>query len=204
MIMLFIQSVTYNIADPDDGSCERQQTMVDCLKLKSSLSSSEECVWNGDSGECSFRPINQDFDRVLIVAMLSGILSAPFSIFFQSLILFVLSAKTKVSSRDRRLSSSVGGRGAGMSRRSGIQSQINNKLSRVTSDLNGMGVGNGNGNGKEFSEVFTTDSLPTTLAEDLGLLLKKLRVYRSSLNEKEKEEFQCEFSFSCLFYFSFE
>lgn len=78
-----------------------------------------------------------------------------------------------------------------MSRRSGIQSQISNKLSRVTSDLNGMGVGHG----KESSEVFTTDSLPTTLAEDLGLLLKKLRVYRSSLNEKEKEEFQCEFSF---------
>ena len=198
VIMLFIQSITYNLADPDDGSCEKQHTMEDCLKLKSSLSNSNECDWNVESEKCSFRPINHDFDRVLIVAVLSGIMSAPFSILFQSLILFVLSAKTRVVSRDRRLSSQVSG--ISMNRRRGLQNQVSDRLSGVENDLKGMRVGKKE---KEFMEVFTMDSLPTTIAEDLGLLLKKLREYKSDLNEVEKEEFECELnlSFILLFYF---
>jgi hypothetical protein len=44
---------------------------------------------------CFFRPIQNDFERVLVVALISGILSAPFSILFQSLIMFVLAAKIR-------------------------------------------------------------------------------------------------------------
>eukprot|EP00604_Paraphysomonas_vestita_P004360 CAMPEP_0174825728 /NCGR_PEP_ID=MMETSP1107-20130205/43041_1 /TAXON_ID=36770 /ORGANISM="Paraphysomonas vestita, Strain GFlagA" /LENGTH=222 /DNA_ID=CAMNT_0016057629 /DNA_START=1189 /DNA_END=1854 /DNA_ORIENTATION=+ len=41
-----------------------------------------------------------------------------------------------------------------------------------------------------LSDIITIDSLPTTIAEDLGMLLKKLRIYRDSLNEKERQEFE--------------
>jgi hypothetical protein len=167
----------YNLADPDDGSCERQKTMEDCLVLKSSLSKSSECVWeqkpNGQD-QCSFRPLQDDFNRVLIVAMLSGILSSPFSIFFQSLILFVLSADTKVPSSERKMSSRVGGRGLERSQSVG-QTSFDLKLNRVSIDL------------KE------ENLLPLSLQEDFGMLLKKLRLYRKELSAEDKEEFECEF-----------
>jgi hypothetical protein len=175
--MLFVQSVLYNLADPDNGRCERQETMSDCLRLKSSLSSSPECVWSNDviggsynqsqpdsvqvlvsEGACSFRPIHHDFDRVLIVAMLSGILSSPFSIFFQSLILFVLSAKTRDLSNPR--------------------------IRSVSAELNGMKRSRGK-----------KGILASTLQEDFGLLLKKLRLYRNELSSVEREEFECESCF---------
>ena len=36
VIMLFIQSLTYNISDPDDGSCEVCESESCCLSLSSS------------------------------------------------------------------------------------------------------------------------------------------------------------------------
>jgi hypothetical protein len=49
MIMLFIQSVTYNIADPDDGSCEDCEDESCCLSLKSTLNTNEDrCSWKVD------------------------------------------------------------------------------------------------------------------------------------------------------------
>jgi hypothetical protein len=163
--MLFIQSVLYNLADPDDGSCERQKTMEDCLVLKSSLSKSSECVWeqkpNGQD-QCSFRPIQDDFNRVLIVAMLSGILSSPFSIFFQSLILFVVSADTKSSPTEKKFAPRVSRRG---------WRQSHTSVSRVTEEEN---------------------YLPFSLQQDFGILLKKMRLYRNELTLEEKIEFDCE------------
>jgi hypothetical protein len=183
--MLFIQSVLYNLADPDDGRCESQETMSDCLQMKSSLSNGPECLWKEDdgsgnadnvgaasaSGACSYRPIHQDFNRVMFVALLSGLLSSPFSIFFQSLILFVLSAET------RRTVNESDGAGAGshhtVVRATSFRQRVQTKATMSTS----------------LCEKVT---LPTTLQEDFGSLLKKLRLYRSVLQENEKEEFQCE------------
>jgi hypothetical protein len=160
--MLFIQSVLYNVADPDDGTCERQETMSDCLKVQSSLSNSPECVWSEESDpQCSFRPIHNDFNRVLIVAMLSGLLSSPFSIFFQSLILFVLSADTKT----KVLSPSPANEGHVGQSRDSLQV---NPIKRLA-----------------------CGSLPTTLQEDFGRLLSRLRLYRSSLREDQVQEFEC-------------
>ena len=169
VLMLFIQSLLYDLADPDDGSCEKQETMSDCLRLKSSLSSSPECVWSSDvnnesevdssqisEAECSFRSIHRDFDRVLIVAILSGILSSPFSILFQSLILFVLSAKTKSS------------------------------LSTIATAETANHIG------RHSSTKNCTSALSSTLQDDLARLLRKLRLYRNELSPAEREEFECE------------
>jgi hypothetical protein len=46
VIMLFVQSVTYNIADPDDGSCEACDSVSCCFSLKSTLNLNEDrCYW---------------------------------------------------------------------------------------------------------------------------------------------------------------
>ncbi len=47
MIMLFVQSLTYDIADPDDGSCELCEEESCCISLRSTLNSQESrCHWS--------------------------------------------------------------------------------------------------------------------------------------------------------------
>jgi hypothetical protein len=110
VIMLFVQSVTYNIADPDDGSCEACESESRCLSLRSTLNMRQSrCYWEpavstdsgtgtdgggSESGSCHFREIGEDMTRMFIVAMISAIVSAPFALSFQYLIANVLSKAT--------------------------------------------------------------------------------------------------------------
>jgi hypothetical protein len=95
--MLFVQSVTYNIADPDDGSCEACQNETRCLSLRSTLNLRESrCYWklsnaSPDQGSCHFRDIGEDMTRMFIVAIISAIVSAPLALSVQYLIVTVLS-----------------------------------------------------------------------------------------------------------------
>jgi hypothetical protein len=104
--MLFVQSVTYNIADPDDGSCEACHDESRCLSLRSTLNVRESrCYWKSSStpeglGSCHFRDIGEDMTRMFIVAMISAIVSAPFALGMQYLILTVLSRETKDEAKD--------------------------------------------------------------------------------------------------------
>jgi hypothetical protein len=106
VIMLFVQSVTYNIADPDDGSCEKCEDESCCLSLKSTLNSNEDrCYWSVSAnasavaeGTCAFREIGGDATRVFTVAILSAIISAPFSLLVQYLVTNVLCAPDDLSS----------------------------------------------------------------------------------------------------------
>jgi hypothetical protein len=183
VIMLFIQSVTYSLADPDDGSCENQSSMESCLSLQSSLSNGRQCNWNDKIEQCTFRPIDHDFDRVLIVAVLSGVMSTPFSILFQSLILFVLSAKTK-NPTDEMLTTS---RMSHIARRTRFQNQRKTGIASnvKTRPLNVF---------KPSPVSSRVDALPTSLHEDLGLLLQRIRLYRKELSSlSEIEDFERKF-----------
>jgi hypothetical protein len=104
--MLFVQSVTYNIADPDDGSCESCEDESCCLSLKSTLNSNEDrCYWEissstndtltlpvSNEGSCYFRDLGGDITRVFTVAMIAAVVSAPLTLVFQYLITQILSA----------------------------------------------------------------------------------------------------------------
>jgi hypothetical protein len=134
VIMLFIQSVTYNIADPDDGSCEECERESCCLSMKSTLNGNEDkCYWESSGvwftnttslslssaspteGSCHFREIGEDMIRMFLVAMISATLSAPLALSLQYLIANVLSKecvseeeleKEKTQRRTQRLMSS--------------------------------------------------------------------------------------------------
>jgi hypothetical protein len=105
VVMLFVQSVTYNIADPDDGSCEACESESRCLSLRSTLNTRQSrCYWKTDSdsvtfssssdGSCHFREIGGDMTRMFVVVLISMIVSAPFALGVQYLIVNVLSKRT--------------------------------------------------------------------------------------------------------------
>jgi hypothetical protein len=110
VIMLFVQSVTYSIADPDDGSCEACQSESRCMSLRSTLNLRQSrCYWEPavssegeESGSCHFREIGEDMTRMFIVAMISAIVSAPFALSVQYLIVKVLSKETMSPEEEKR------------------------------------------------------------------------------------------------------
>jgi hypothetical protein len=93
--MLFMQAVTYNVAEPDDGSCESQVTEISCLAEKSNLArSANKCYWDSTDEQCYFlEPVN-DLMRVVFVAVLSAIVSAPISFIVEWMIMNVLAGQT--------------------------------------------------------------------------------------------------------------
>ena len=104
VIMLFIQSITYNLVYPNDGLCENYTDENSCLSLKSSFNQHQtSCYWvdeneltisnqnyhnitNSFLGACYTRSINKSMIRMFIVAMISAIISAPFSLTVQYII----------------------------------------------------------------------------------------------------------------------
>jgi hypothetical protein len=93
--MLFMQAVMYNVAEPDDGSCESQVTDLSCLAEKSTLArNANKCYWDSTDDKCYFlEPVN-DLMRVVFVAVLSAIVSAPISFAVQWMIMNVLAGQT--------------------------------------------------------------------------------------------------------------
>jgi hypothetical protein len=122
LTMLFIDSLTYEIAYPDDGSCETYSSAASCLREDSAYAKDEsKCFWDESDSTCHIQAVENDMERVIFVAIIAAIISTPFAVLFQSLILFVLSAETihpndaeekaprRISASDRGLSSTVSG-----------------------------------------------------------------------------------------------
>lgn len=88
VIMLFMQSIFYNLTSGDDGSCSRQQNELDCLEDPSAFSTGDsKCYWvprsagvggaSPSDGECYFVQPSDSIKIVLFVAILSAIVSTP-------------------------------------------------------------------------------------------------------------------------------
>jgi hypothetical protein len=93
--MLFFQSITYNIADPDDGSCERLTNEIDCLQPRSAFATGEsKCAWSASSSSCSFVQPNNSSKVIIFVAIFSALISTPIAVFCKAVISRVLAAKS--------------------------------------------------------------------------------------------------------------
>ncbi len=99
--MLFIQSITYNLTNGDDGSCERLGTETDCLAPRSAYATgSSKCYWTYDSsassadGSCHFVQPDQDLTVIVFVAIFSAVVSTPIALSADWIILNILSAPT--------------------------------------------------------------------------------------------------------------
>jgi hypothetical protein len=187
VIMLFIQSVTYNIADPDDGSCEECERESCCLSMKSSLNGNEDkCYWESSGvwftnttslplssaspseGSCHFREIGEDMIRMFLVAMISATLSAPLALSLQYLIANVLS-KECVSEEE-------------------LEKEKNQSQSRRTQRLMSSRIGVGNSQSTRLVERCGESS-----PEDLKNILKELSRHYSELVAKSETSKSKEF-----------
>jgi hypothetical protein len=96
LVMLFMQSVTYNLTKPDDGSCATFQTKDSCLAQPSAFNAdSSKCAWADESSACSFVEPSQKFSVVLFVAIFSSLVSTPIAYFQNWIIHRFLAAPTK-------------------------------------------------------------------------------------------------------------
>eukprot|EP01038_Epipyxis_sp_PR26KG_P010901 gene10901-14632_t len=92
--MLFIQSVTYNLANPDDGSCEASSA---CLAPRSAFATGQpKCSWTPYEdtayGKCTFVQPNNNIKVALFVAIFSAMVSTPIALTVDALIQYVLAA----------------------------------------------------------------------------------------------------------------
>ena len=105
IVMLFIQSLTYDLTKGDDGSCESFKTEESCLAPKSQYSTSmSRCYWTDSSdsatsgmGYCRFIQPDSSFEVVIFVAIFSALLSSPIAVLADYLIEHVLSLPTRTN-----------------------------------------------------------------------------------------------------------
>ena len=184
LIMLFVQSVTYNIADPDDGTCETFTDAKSCLAPQSSISSSEsKCYWDVDSETCHYRPFNDSMERVITVALFAAVISAPFAIFFQSLIMFVLAAETeRPPSLQHRSSLSVEQAPTGQSRstRRELRSTHTERSSTVENSRSTLST---------VAKLSGTRLDQAMLFTDFNELMTHIKSYRQTLSVEDRREF---------------
>jgi hypothetical protein len=110
--LLFFQSVTYNLANPDDGQCETFDNVSACTSPTSQFATGQpKCSWDNTTQQCSFIEPDSEIKVILFVAVFSALLSTPVSMISHYVIKNILAAKTE----DRDTSTSA----AAMSTKSG-------------------------------------------------------------------------------------
>jgi hypothetical protein len=106
--MLFIQSITYNLTNGDDGSCGVLQTEGQCLEPSSSFSAgSSKCYWISGSEydqateRCKFVHPESNLNVIVFVAIVSAVVSTPIAITLDWVIQHVLAAPTIAIDKSR-------------------------------------------------------------------------------------------------------
>jgi hypothetical protein len=206
--MLFIQSLTYTLTNPDDGSCEDFTTEHACLQPDSPYATgASKCAWNGvsEAYKCTLVQPDGDFTVILFVAIFSAVISTPLALFVDWMLLNILSAPTKVASfdADTAFTTSSGNRAA-----SAAEAASAGTAGAVGASFTSVVVGEGSsgkssrGNRGRFGSLFgvvrnkilTSENNAKMQAQtDLRSLVEKLTVYRDSITADEKIEFDGNF-----------
>jgi hypothetical protein len=105
IVMLFIQSITYNLTNPDDGSCALMTTEEQCLAPQSPFATGESmCSWTPSNsastttaaGTCAFIEPDNSMRIILFVAIFCAIVTTPIALTADWVMQNILSAQTLV------------------------------------------------------------------------------------------------------------
>ena len=215
--MLFIQSITYNLTNGDDGSCERLQTEVACLEPRSAYATgSAKCYWSIDvsadegGGSCHFVQPDNDLAVVIFVAIFSAVVSTPIALTADWIIVNILSAPTSKFLLNKRVlpmvlkprgSDRIGGRGGvGGGRRgavigSAVEGEEESSFAAITPAPSTIATSNRVP--RRLSQMLVRQDMQKTnhknyvrLADDeLQRLKEKLKGYRRTLSAHDVHEF---------------
>jgi hypothetical protein len=95
IIMLFMQSLTYNLTNPDDGSCESFKNSASCEAARSPYSTGDsKCTWMSDVDECKFIEPSSQIKVILFVAIFCAIISTPIALLVDWILLHIIAAPT--------------------------------------------------------------------------------------------------------------
>ena len=93
LTMLFFQSMTYNIADPDESTCEVHDSENACVSEQSQFQTGQsKCQWLASKEKCEFIQPDNSWQIMLFVAIFSAVLSTPIAIFTHWILEKILSA----------------------------------------------------------------------------------------------------------------
>jgi hypothetical protein len=187
IIMLFVQSVTYTLTNPDDGSCELLRDQPSCLVPRSPYATGQsKCAWSGpasgtQSGTCTYIDPGSSMQIILFVAVFSAIVSTPLALVADWIIQNVLSATTETSTNKV------------------VAANTNHRLS----DLVPVATGKRNAMWSALSHSSGNQlALKIQAQAEIRTLSHELRNYRKELSETQKIEFDCKFVI--LFAFNFK
>ena len=172
IIMLFMQSLTYNLTNPDDGSCESFKNTASCEAARSSYSTGDsKCSWVSDAEQCKFIEPSSQIKVVLFVAIFCAIVSTPIALLVDWIILHIIAAPTlQLTPIDSETISMFE-----TQQLSSVVIPVDNSMTMTTSPKD------------EFSII--------SLFQEL---LKQIQLYRSKLNQSEVIEFNGKFLISCI------
>jgi hypothetical protein len=203
--MLFVQSITYSLTNPDDGSCEALTRKNTCLTELSPFGTGDtKCYWEHGfrRGSCHFNQPANNIKIVLFVAILAAIISTPIALSADWVIMNILAARTK-----RKVATSLtkihdmGSLSVVPSGRSHLatikrvapESTFKRRSGAVTTNIDV------NANTKtrrmslaNFLNLDIALSLSTSLQEDMSSLLRELCAYRETLGSTQQAEFSSE------------
>ena len=191
LVMIFLEALTYDLSDPDDGSCDKQHTISNCYKEKSSLARGESmCYWDDRNGTCHFREISGDLYRIVVVAIVAAVVGTPFALGLEALISNILAAETinpadgmrrvlpKAAEVDPSVSSAIrlGRLGSGGGAQAGAATVAARKLE-------------GNPRNTWIMLRKAEEALLSSVEDDYVQMQSELNPYRESLSPAERREF---------------
>jgi hypothetical protein len=127
IVMLFIQSLTYNLTQGDDGSCEALHSEDNCVSPRSAYGTGgNKCYWSWNDGQrggtgvgavttaggyCSFVQPDNSIAIVFLVAIFSALTASPVALFADWIVQNILAAPTKnEKTRGVKILASIEGR----------------------------------------------------------------------------------------------
>jgi hypothetical protein len=210
LVMLFIQSLTYALTNPDDGSCEALTSEQACLEPASPYATGEsKCYWNPQSTgqKCLLVQPDSNVMVIVFVAVFSALVSTPLALLVDWVVLYVLASplKTPAPARARTVSADSA---APMVRETLTGIFFGGERS---SKVAPAGIVRKRGGNFRLSSLFGFENTSAVAAQntakllaqtDLRVMLNKIVAYRAGLTPANRDEFDGEIIFlhlsSCL------
>ena len=188
ILMLFANAVTYNLAYPDDGSCEQYTSLAACLKEPSSMSSGSKCYWDNTKQTCSFREPADDLQQVVFVAIIAAIVSTPLALFADYIIMTYLAGEVKKAKKEEAIApqpipSGEVGDNTVRRRRTLLRAQPSMKFD----------IAEGSSGRRASGGYDRNNVLGTSLQGDMAALTAAIRSFRETLSGAELRHFDGEF-----------